>query len=293
MTVRAAAADDCKTAAAGAALPQRDAPAGGATEATLRRQQQDFAAAVRGAPVRRSLLRPRPDGRPAAVGAYRHAHSARLAAALRDNFEMLARAMGDPAFDALAAAYVAARPSTTASIRWFGDGLACFMTDLLAAGDERVAHGALVDFARMDWALRSAFDAADAPVLQPAALAAQVPASWPALRLALRPSVRRVALQWAIEPTWRVLHAAEPGFEPELPAPEPLAHALLVWRQRGETRWRALNDDEAALLQAVDDGLDFAALCDIAAGQAGDAGQAAPRVVAALQQWLAHELLRG
>ncbi len=259
---------------------------------TLRRQQQAFAAAVLGRPPRR-LLQRRPDGRPAPIGVYRHAHGARLEAALRDNYEMLARAMGDDAFGALATAYVAQQPSTTPSIRWFGHRLAEFMAGLVAAGDERVGHAALVDLARMDWALRAAFDAADAPLLDGAVLAALAPHQWPALRLALQPSVRLLALQWAVEPAWRALRAADDGAEPELPAPEPLPHRLLVWRQGLETRWRALPDDEAALLDAVADGRDFAALCQCAGDRAGDTERALPLVVGVLQQWLADGLLRG
>ncbi len=271
--------------------PAAATPAGAALDA-LRRQQQAFAAAVLGRPARR-LLRPRPDGRPAPIGVYRHAHGARLEAALRDNFEMLARAMGDEAFGALAAAYVARQPSTTASIRWFGHRLADVMAELVAAGDDRVGHAALVDLARMDWALRGAFDAADAQLLDGAALARLAPQQWPALRLALHPSVRLLGLQWSVELAWRALRAADDGAEADLPAPEPLPHSLLVWRQGLETRWRALQNDEAALLEAVAEGRDFAALCRCAGDRAGDPGRALPLVVGALQQWLADGLLRG
>ena len=93
---------------------------------------------------------------------YRHAYRARLAAALADNYTVLARALGDEAFDALAQAYIAAQPSRHPSIRWFGHELAGFMAQ---ADDDLVPHASLVDFAAMDWALRAAFDAADAPLL--------------------------------------------------------------------------------------------------------------------------------
>ena len=46
---------------------------------------------------------------------------------------------------------------------------------MASAGDPLVPHPSLVDFARMDWALRGAFDAAEAPLLQAAALAALAP----------------------------------------------------------------------------------------------------------------------
>lgn len=226
------------------------------------------------------------------LAVYRHAYRARLAEALADNYTVLARALGDEAFDALAQAYIAARPSRHPSIRWFGGELASFMA---AAGDDLVPHASLADFARMDWALRGAFDAAEAPPLDPATLAALGPDDWASLVLHLHPSVQRVVLAHAIEPAWRVLREWEPesgAAQPELDEPVPHAHTLLAWRLDGETRWRSLEPLEAALLQTVADGLPFAVLCERAAAELDDAEAAAPAVIGALQRWLADGLLR-
>ena len=267
----------------------------------LRQQQQAFQAALLGQPVG-GLLRPGPGGAAAALAVYRHAHAARLTAALRDNFEILARALGDEAFAALASAYIDAQPSDQPSIRWFGHRLAAFMDQRLAADDGLVPHPALADLARMDWALRGAFDAADAPVLLREALAAVPPEHWPGLRLVLHPSVQQVALQWAVEAAWHALRAgldgatgnpADSGPEPELPAPEAHPHALLVWRRELATQWRSLAEPEAALLQSVAEGAVFGDLCEQAASGVDEPGQAATRVVAGLQQWLADGLVSG
>ena len=72
---------------------------------------------------------------------------------------MLPQVLGDGAFDALALAYTdthpSTHPSTQSSIRWFGDRL----PRIMAERDERVPRAALTDPARMEWALRTAFDA--------------------------------------------------------------------------------------------------------------------------------------
>jgi hypothetical protein len=226
------------------------------------------------------------------LAAYRHAYHARLAEALADNYTVLARALGDEGFDALAQAYIAAHPSRHPSIRWFGHALADFMA---GAGEDLVPHAGLVDIARMDWALRGAFDAAEAPTLDPASLAALDPDAWAGLVLHLHPSVRRAGLAHAIEPAWRALREWEPESgapQPELDEPVPHEHGLLAWRQDGETRWRSLEPLEAALLDEVEAGRPFAQLCERAAAQLGDAEAAAPAVIAALQRWLAEGLLR-
>ena len=101
-------------------------------------------------------------------------------------------------------------------------------------------------------------------------------------------------LQWNVEPAWRAFKDFDPatGDEPELPEPQQVAHGLLVWRQDLETRWRAVEGLDLALLDAALQGANFAALCELAHGQVGEA-QAAPAVVAALQGWLADGLLSG
>lgn len=259
---------------------------------TLRAQQLAFAAATADGAAPGTLLADSPDGGPPRLGVYRHAYRARLREALADNFEILALAMGDEAFAALADAYITAHPSTQPSIRWFGHRLAEFMAALVEADDGRVPHPAFIDFARMDWALRAAFDAADAPAIGREALAGWAPQDFAALRLQPHPSVQRVRLDWAIEAAWRVLreHEAETGDEPALPAPEPRPHGLLVWRRGLHTLWRSLDAVEAALLEGLCRGESFAELCERAAAASsaggGDGSDAAARAATALAQWL-------
>jgi hypothetical protein len=228
--------------------------------------------------------------RPAAgeplLSIYRYAYRARLVAALRDNFSVLPMVMGDEAFDALADAYVAATPSTHASIRWYGDSLVTFM----AAREDLVPHPAIVDLARMDWALRAAFDAADATPIGAASLNRLAADQWPRLVLRFVPSVEVLDLQWAVEPVWRAMQAGDATADQELPEPTHAPHGLLVWRQGLENRWRSLDAIGATLLQAAIRGQDFSSLCEAAARSVGDE-QAAAQVVAQLQAWLADGLI--
>ena len=253
-------------------------------------QQQQLAAAIRDGGDASALLA---GDFATGLEVYRHAYRARLVAALTDNFTVLARALGDDAFDALGRAYLAAQPSQQPSIRWFGHALADFMA---AADDDLVPHPGLVDIARMDWALRGAFDAAETPPLDPATLAALSPDDWAGLVLRLQPSVQRVALAHAIEPAWRVLREWDPESgddQPELPEPVPHDHVLLAWRQGLETRWRSLELLEVALLASVAEGQTFARLCERAATELNDPDAAAPAVIGALQRWIADGLLQG
>ena len=233
----------------------------------------------------RALLRPRPDREPL-LRIYRHAYTARLIGALRDNFGVLPQVMGDEDFDALALAFVAAHPSRHPSLRWFGDRLPQFMSER----DDLAPHPALIDLARMEWALRHAFDAADATPLSAADLAAVGAERWPSLVFEPVPSVQLLPMQWSVEPVWRALQSSP---DDGLATPEPPQaheHALLVWRAGLDNRWRSLDTAQAALLRAMLDGCCFSDLCTLAAGQVGEA-DAAATAVAALRGWLADGLL--
>jgi len=253
--------------------------------ATLEAQQRALHAAMVGGPVPDGLLR-EPTRHAPLLPVYQHAYRARLMAALRDNHGVLPRAMGDEAFEALASDYLDAHPSRHPSIRWFGDRLAAFM----AAHPERVPHPAFTDLARMEWALRAAFDAPDAVPMTPAQLAALPAEGWPQRVLRFHPSVQVLALDWHVEPAWRVLHE-DGAEEPVLDEPVAGEHALIVWRPALETRWRSAADAfEGQLLAAAMQGQDFTALCLLAAQELGE-DQAVVGVVGAIQGWAAEGLL--
>jgi hypothetical protein len=255
----------------------------------LAAQQQALQHAITAKAAAPGLLYEHADREPL-LRIYQQAYEARLTSALRDNFGVLPFVMGGEAFDALACGYIAAQPSRHPSIRWFGDRLAEFMD----SRDDLVPHPAFADLARMEWALRAAFDAADATPIAADQLAAQPPEQWPSLVFELHASVRVITLDWAIEPVWRALQDFDPasGSEPDLPEPEQHAHALAVWRNGLETRWRAVDPVQSALLNGAGAGRSISELCVLAAERVGDE-QAAATAVGALHQWLADGLLVG
>jgi Putative DNA-binding domain len=185
---------------------------------------------------------------------YLQAYRARLRAALRDNYEVLAQVMGDDDFDALAGHYIALQPSRHYSLRWFGHHL----PDFMAANPLWVSHPALQDLATLEWALRDAFDAADQPVLQADSLRCLPASDWPGLQFSLHPSVQLLSLKWAVGPVWNAIKSEQAG----VPAPEPLEHTVLVWREGLQPRWMSLDASARTFLQAAQSGQTFGALCE-------------------------------
>ena len=212
---------------------------------------------------------------------YVNAYWGRLREALADNYPVLYRALGDDGFRELAAAYVSAHPSHFRSIRWFGDRLAAF----IAANPDVVPHPALLDIARLDWAMRGAFDAADATPLRVEDLAGIPPDQWLELRFALCPAFRMLALDWGIAALWHALNDDENAQTDE---PQRHAHTVIGWRAGLEIRWRTVAEDEALALRTLADGGSFAEIC--AAIEANGGGDATA-VATLLGQWIGEGLL--
>ena len=198
----------------------------------------------------------------AQFGVYRIAYRARLRAALRDNFEVLPLIMGDDAFDTLANAYIDAHPSQHYSLRWFGH----LLCDFMISHDELVDHPALVDLAQLQWALRHAFDAESAELLTTTDLGAVPAEQWAALRFTLHPSVQLLDLQWAVGPIWHALKSSPTEMGP----PEPLDHALMVWRRGMNTQWKSLSNTEAEFVKGLQAHGIFGQVCESLVERVGE-----------------------
>jgi hypothetical protein len=214
---------------------------------------------------------------------YADGYRIRLADALRANYPVLHRILGDDEFAALAERFLEAEPSATPSIRWFGSRLHAFV----ARDADALPHPALADLVAFEWALGLAFDAADIAAVDGCELAATPAQDWHALRFALHPSATLLQLDWAIEPIARALKD-----DPEAATEEPEAsdHAVLTWRRGLEAQWRTLDDGEALALRRLDAGASFGELCEELAQ--GQDGMKAPALAAAmLSRWVREQVL--
>lgn len=112
----------------------------------------------------------------------RHVHC------LAEDFPVLHALVGEAKFEALVADYLAAHPPKHFQLRHLGDRLA----DFLGARDDAL----LANLARLEWAYIDAFDAADAPPLDPNAVAAIPEDAWTNARLRLHPSLQLLRLAY-------------------------------------------------------------------------------------------------
>ncbi|MDE0059641.1 MAG: DNA-binding domain-containing protein [Defluviicoccus sp.] len=159
--------------------------------------QAEFAAA---------LGDPAPDAAPAGLSGparrrfrvYRNNVRVALIEALTAAYPALRRIVGERFFEAMALTYASGRPSAARTLNLYGAGFAGFVANFPPARDLPY----LADVARLERAVLESLHAADAPALDPAALAA-LGAGVGTVRLAPHPATRLVRSSWPIARIWQ------------------------------------------------------------------------------------------
>ena len=211
---------------------------------------------------------------------YRNNYRASLTGVLADHYERLHAYLGDGQFGNIAQAYVAAHPSTTRNLRYYGEALPLFLAKHFPD------DGELAELAALDWALRHAFDAPDTATLDAVAVGALGDA-WIERRLLLHPSARLFPVRFNVAALWSALDA-------EMEPPEPVAFAapvpLLVWRSGQQPSFRSLSEAEVDALARFETGASFTDLSAHVIATMGEAG-AMEELAAWLGRWLADGVL--
>lgn len=202
----------------------------------------DATALITGTAARQSL----------GMGIYAHAYRARLLDTLADAYQKTRSVMGEVAFETAALAYIAAHPPTTRSLRWYGEHVDTHLAT------HRADQPALAEIARLDWALRQAFDGPDAGPLAASALGALPPDAWATLRLVPVPTAELLVFRHNTVAVWQALDDDE---VPPALAASPIEVDWLVWRKGLQPYFRSLHRVEAALLRAMLTGSSFAQAC--------------------------------
>lgn len=216
-------------------------------------------------------------------GVYRYAYVSRLVEAMRKDYEFLHEYLGDEMFDTMARSYVAARPSRQPNLRWFSHDV----PEFLKTNEPYSRYPVLPELAALENALSDAFDAVDALVLDPAALAALPPEAWKDLRFQRHPSSCRLDFSTNAAAVWRALKKGE--------VPPDAVHEpsrLLIWRQDATPMFRELSEEEGMMWDEAAKGVSFGVLCSMLA-MYDDPDSAAARAAGYLHGWVTAELLTG
>jgi Putative DNA-binding domain len=215
---------------------------------------------------------------------YRHGYRIRLRDALKTEFTGL-QCIAGQRFDALLDKYIDAHPSEHYNIRWYGSGVAAFLNYARPWRDKPQ----LAEMARLDWAISTAFDAADEPSVGMAELSSLSPDAWANLHLLLQENLQLLANFYNTDAFRR---AADSNAKRPRLHRFAQANQVMVWRKATTVHYRKLDHDEWRVLTAAMHGEPFAALC-AALTQYHDESAAMSRMVSLLQGWLEAGLIRG
>jgi len=215
------------------------------------------------------------------VDIYADMYFYRLRDCLKEDFPAVCAVAGERNFHNLITDYLIAHPPSHFSLRHAGRHLPAFV----GKHSLSASWPYLGDLTTLEWSILDAFDAADAPPLEPALLTAIAPQHWPELRFEVTPTLRLLALSWPVHDIWLQTQRGEPPAEIH-----PERTSLRVWRQDFRVFHRPTDAAETAALTAVARGAPFAEVCaDIL--QCSGASDGADHAVRLLRQWLADGLL--
>lgn len=214
---------------------------------------------------------------------YAEGYRLRLIEALETHFPALQQALGSQAFANMGRAYIDAFPSQYRSIRWFGEHLATFLINQQPFSEQPW----LSELAAFEWAISTAFDAEDSPIVNVDGVAAVPPEAWPTMGFGFHASVRRLNLQWNVVSLRKASDQGDPLAKPTRAAD---GRAWIVWRQGLESRYRSLQADEAWALDCAHSGGRFEEICEGLCRWL-DAEQVALRAASLLRGWISDGLI--
>jgi hypothetical protein len=174
---------------------------------------------------------------------YRNNVTVSLMEALSDGFPATARLVGEDNFTQIARQFVATHAPRSPLMFLYGDAFPAFL-----AGIEPLAHLAwLPDVARLEWALRVAYHAADAAPINPETLQSLTPEAFMAARFGFAPAVGLLQSQFPV--TQIRAYAMDQG-----PQPTGGAETVLITRPDFDPTATPLSEPQAALMAALLDG---------------------------------------
>lgn len=190
---------------------------------------------------------------------YRNNTYASLSDALRSTYPVVHRLVGDGFFRYAAHRYITRYPSTSGNLHDFG----AQFPEFLAGFEPAAALTYLPDVARLEWACEQVSHAAEAPLLDPLALAGVSEEHYGELRFTLNPAGRLLASGYPVLRIWQVNQEDYAG-DQTVDLEEGGVRLLILRNAELEVEIQALQGGEFAFLQTLAEGRPFAEACECA-----------------------------
>lgn len=207
--------------------------------------QDAFVAALAGDGARLSPWLVSSDADAPGLAVYRNTIAKGCVDALADNFPAVRALVGEEWFTGAALLFSRERPPEHAALLDYGAAFPAWLERFEPAADQPYLPGV----AHLDRLWTEALFAAEAPVLEAAALASLPPDTLAAARVRLHPSLRLATFDAGVPGLWLAARAGEGALELE-ESPQ----TLLLIRRAGAVSSRIADDAEAAFLRACREG---------------------------------------
>jgi len=218
------------------------------------------------------------------LGTYYNAYRIRLIDCLAVDYSALEKLIGREAFENIALDYLQNFPSNHPSVRWFGQNLPAYLSDIYK-GDE---NEFLSELARYEWAQTMVFDAADSTQLLQLEDMAAVPAdAWPGLKFKFKPALVWLDLHWNVP---LIENALDTDTEVPQKQRDDFPLRWMLWRRDMKIQWRSLEVHEAWAIEQAASGANFAAICE-GLLEWIDEQQVALVAAGFLKQWVGDQLV--
>lgn len=190
---------------------------------------------------------------------YRNAYRLRLRECLRETYEKTLAWLGDGRFDAAADAHIEAHRPRSWTLADYGSGFA----ETLAALHVDAPEAA--ELAWLEWAMRRAFDGADAP---PSDTDAPAAIDWDGAALRFAPTLTAHSAATNCSAIWA---AISEGRTPPAATALPIPAALCVWRRDLSTRFRTIEGEELRMLRLALAGIPLGEICRLVPSEPDEA----------------------
>jgi hypothetical protein len=201
--------------------------------------------------------------------------------ALKEDFVTIHYLLGEEGFREACESYLAAYPPRSFTLRDLGDRFADFLGKNLPWSDDDLLH----DCARLEWAFVEAFDAPDAPPLDPRSIAEAPEDAWGCARILLDPSVQLLSLSYPGH-----LFRAEVRDQKTPERPDSAPSYVVVYRGLEKLMYIAIEPRAFSLLRLLAEGTALAPACERVASEerVADASVLEPKIAEWFQAWTSY-----
>lgn len=218
------------------------------------------------------------------MGIYRDAYSLRLIDVLYNDFPAIYQILGTEGFVDMAQSYLAAYPSTSFTVRHFGQHLAKYLHEMSPYKD----YPYLWQIADFEWAKGTVFDAPDTEIFTLSQLAEISPDAWENATFRFVPAMTRLIYDYNVPQIWQAIDNDSQDSEPTL-LDTPMA--WVMWRKDLNPHWYSMSEDEDWFFIQARQGSDFTELCQGLSQWVDDEQDIPAKAAEIVRRWIDEKML--